>query len=136
MARSAFDEYPRQTAVRLILLLGFAGVVLVAAGFFDRTTTFWAAGSILILFAVACWPKQTLAKETEAPTAKTTAGNPNPDRHEPSATPRGGVDGDNPRENRAIFASAKVQMEYLRAKLACQRETNGSSDEEPCNTAS
>ncbi|MBN2218036.1 MAG: hypothetical protein JW719_11735 [Pirellulales bacterium] len=136
MARSAFEEYPRQTAVRLILLMGFAGAVLLAAGFFGRYTTFWAAGSILILFAVASWPPKTLAKNIEAASAKTTAGNPNPEHHEPSTTLHGGVNGDIPGENRAIFASPKVQMEYLRAKLARQREIIGSSDEEPCDTAS
>jgi gamma-glutamyl hercynylcysteine S-oxide synthase len=56
MSKSAFEDYPRATAVRLVLVMGGAGVLLMIAGMRGNVTTFWAAGAVLVLFAVASWP--------------------------------------------------------------------------------
>jgi len=121
MAKSAFEEYPRETAVRLILTMGGAGAVLVIAGFVAHITTFWAAGSILVLFAVASWPKQAAVKSADTTGPGPSAVGPTPSR--PDEVP------DDAGCDAAILASAKAQLESLRARLARQRGEKLDSNE-------
>ncbi|HLA83564.1 MAG TPA: hypothetical protein VJL29_02115 [Thermoguttaceae bacterium] len=116
MSKSAFEAYPRTTAARLVLLMGITGAVLVVEGFLADFATFWAAGSILVLFAVASWPKQ----EEEPHSA---ALSPDSPAVVPSNAPRR-ADELKADDTTAIFASAKTQLERLRREVARRRREN------------
>jgi len=113
MAKSAFEEYPRETAVRLILLMAGAGILLVVAGFIGRITTFWVAGSILILFAVGSWPKQADLKNPPDDQPCLAQAQLAP----PSCQTDDDLDGDS-----ALLESVRAQFRLLRERLARERK--------------
>ena len=116
MAKSAFEDYPRETAVRLILLMGGAGAVLTIAGFVGHITTFWLAGSILVLFAVASWPKHEEAKESSTEDQNYQQTSPTTSTIDDIAVEPEAFEGD------SLLASAKAQIELLRKELERRRK--------------
>ncbi len=116
MAKSAFEEYPRETAVRLILLMGGTGLLLVVAGLLGQITTFWAAGTVLILFAVASWPEQAPAKR--------------PPTEEPTRGPRGAAEDITDDVDPALksvmaqLESARARVEFLQEEVDRRQEDN------------
>lgn len=56
------EAHPPDATTRLVVLAGGAGIVLMVAGAMENITTLWAAGAVLVVFAVANWPCQFKAK--------------------------------------------------------------------------
>ena len=113
MARSAFEEYPRATAIRLIMMMGGAGVLLVVAGFLGDIMTFWAAGTILVLFSVASWPKPLVVNDDRVERSL-----------EGATVSHRGTDTthDDEKDADLVLKSAKEQIAQLREELAQRRK--------------
>jgi len=117
MATSSFDAYSRPTTARQVLLMGGTGAALVAAGLLIGITTFWMIGAVLVLFAVATWPRHTGARRSpiEEPAVKDEppAARPQPACGEPGTA--------GPSDTNALVRQMLAQYRYallLRPRIA------------------
>jgi len=121
VVKSAVETHPRDVTTQLVLLAGVCGVVLVIVGLLGHITTFWAAGAVLILFALVNWPRrsETMPSPIEPPRV---AEQPRAVRPKPACDVSAPID---PADTSGLVRQMLAQHRYallLRSQIAANLE--------------